>query len=527
MIGFSNLQNSLCWGPLSMTMGLMASGHVAGGDFQSAYTLKQLFKKSELVRVVGDLKSPVRCLITDSKRVIPGAVFFAIEGAAADGNNFIEEAIDRGAIAVVSTQKAPRFSPVTYIQVDDVRETLAKVARIFYNAPDDALRLVGITGTNGKTTTSMLLQALLKEEESPVGLIGTVRYDLGQRSLPSYRTTPGALDVFAMLDQMRHGGCEFGVLEASSHGIEQKRLHGVQFEVAAFLNLTQDHMDYHGSMDAYFEAKSGFFKGATGKLPKVAVINLDDDRSENLLKELPSKVKPITFSVDREDATLRVKNLILLPDASTFDLISPQGEIAVHLPLPGRYNVSNALGAFAILYGLGKNLSKCLAKLQDFKGIPGRMQKVETRHPANCFVDYAHTEDALRKAVHMLRSITTGKVYVVFGCGGDRDRSKRPKMVQAVLEEAHFAWGTADNPRGEALTQIFRDMKEGLPFEAPIAFVEDRKEAIAQALKVAKAGDAILVAGKGHEAYQEFADNIIPFDDAQVLQNCVQEMGIS
>lgn len=527
MIGFNNLQNSLCWGPLSMTMGLVASGHMASEDVQSSYTLKQLFKKIDVVRVVGDLKLPVRCLISDSKRVIPGSVFFAIEGSASNGNHFIEEAIDRGAIAIISSQKAPRICPATYIQVNDVRETLAQVARIFYNAPDEALRLVGITGTNGKTTTSMLVQALLEEPKTPIGLIGTVRYDLGHRSLPSYRTTPGSLDVFAMLDQMRHAGCEAAVLEVSSHGIEQKRLHGVQFEIAAFLNLTQDHIDYHGSMKAYFEVKSAFLKGETGKTPKIAVVNLDDERAEELLKELPSKVKSITFGIDRPEATLSVEDLELHPDSSTFQLVSPQGKFAVHLPLPGLYNVSNALGAFAIVHSLGKDLAKCLPRLQAFKGIPGRMQKVQTAHPANCFVDYAHTEDALRKASHMLRSITPGKVYVVFGCGGDRDRSKRPNMVQAVLEEAHFVWATADNPRSESLQQIFTDMKEGLPPEAPIAFVEDRREAIAQVLKVAKAGDAILVAGKGHEAYQEFADNIIPFDDAQVIQACVAEMGLS
>jgi UDP-N-acetylmuramoyl-L-alanyl-D-glutamate--2,6-diaminopimelate ligase len=527
MIGFGNFQNSLCWGPLSMAMGLVASGHLEGDACQSPFTLKQLFKKSQPLRTFGDMKLPVRCLISDSKRVIPGSVFFAIEGNASNGNHFIEEAIDRGAVAIVSSKKAPRICPVTYIQVEDVRQTLAEVSKIFYKSPDEALRLVGITGTNGKTTTSMILQALLKDDTAPVGLIGTVRYDLGNRSLPSYRTTPESLDAYAMLDQMRQNRCQAAVMEVSSHGIEQKRVHGMHFEVAAFLNLTQDHIDFHGSMEAYFAAKSALLQGKTGALPKVAVVNLDDAYAEPLMASLPSKAKVVTFSTHNPEATLFAKDLQLGATFSHFELVCPQGTFPVHLPLPGMFNVSNALAALAIFYGMGHKVPQALPRLEAFKGISGRMQQVEAPHPANCFVDYAHTEDALRKAIEMLRSVTPGRVYVVFGCGGDRDRTKRPKMVQAVLEHAHHAWATSDNPRSEPLSQIFSDMKEGLGADAPITFIDDRREAIAAALKVAQAGDALLVAGKGHEAYQEFADSIIPFDDARVIQECVEEMGLA
>ncbi len=523
MIGFANLENSLSWGPLSMAMSLTAAGRNESAPVDTGYTLKSLFKKTPWVSFKGNGKQKVSCLISDSRRVIPGAVFFAVEGLHKDGNSFLEEAIDRGAVAIVSSMPAPFLCPVPYIQVVDVRRALAEVSRLFYKAPDEAMRVLGITGTNGKTTTSMILQALLAKEDRPVGLIGTVRYDLGKRTLPSYKTTPESVDLFAMLAQMRDHACQEAVMEVSSHGLAQNRVYGLHFETVAFLGLTQDHIDYHGSMEAYFEVKARLFNGKTGCLPRHTVLNLDDSRTEALRREIPSKVKIYTFSVQTE-ADFYVQDLKLLPNKSTFTLVYPGGTARVHLPLPGLYNVQNALAALAIYHSLGKDVVESLSRLEQFKGAPGRMECVSTAHPFNVFVDYAHTDDALKQALGTLKTITPGKVHVVFGCGGDRDRSKRPQMMQVAVNNADSVFVTSDNPRSESIEAIFNDMKEGVVDLIKAQFISDRKEAIYRAIQSARAGDSILIAGKGHETYQNFGDTILPFDDAQVAKECISQL---
>ncbi len=520
MIGFGNLENSLSWAPLSMAMGLIAAGRSDPQDVMTGKTLKKLFKGMQVTAFRGEGKARVSCLISDSRRVVRGAVFFAVEGLHKDGNAFLEEAIDRGAVAVVSSAKPPVLCPITYIQVPDVRRALADVSRIFFEAPDEALNVVGITGTNGKTTVSMLVQALLAEESVPVGLIGTVRYDLGGRTLPSYRTTPESVDLFAMLSQMRDAGCKEAVMEVSSHGLEQSRVYGLNFEAVAFLNLTQDHIDYHGTMEAYFEAKARLFNGKVGNLPKVAILNLDDPKSLELQAIIPSKVKVRTFSI-KGPADFYVRDLQLLPASSVFTLMYPEGEVEMNLPLPGLFNVENSLAAIALCHGLGRDVKGLVQKLGLFKGVPGRMERVNAGQAYNVFVDYAHTDDALRQALAMLRCVTPGKVYTVFGCGGDRDRSKRPQMMQAVLDNADQAWVTADNPRSEKVEAIFEDMKQGVAGLEKATFVTDRREAIGLALKAAQPGDCVLIAGKGHEAYQEFADTVVPFDDVRVAKDWI------
>ncbi len=491
--------------------------------FKMAPKLSDYFGDGEIIAVKGSLDRPISGLVLDSRRVVPGNLFFALPGRRADGTSFIDEAVNRGAVAIV-TEKMPALTPgkVTVIQVADARASLARVAQRYYKFPDREMTVVGVTGTNGKTTVTHLLKHFLNGDQR-VGLIGTINYDLGVRTVPSYRTTPESLDIYGMMAQMRDAGCRHAVMEVSSHGIDQQRIAGLQFGAAVFTNLTRDHLDYHRTLEEYFSVKERLFTGVTGSLPKVAVVNLDDAYGEKLAAKIVADgklPKVVTFG-ENPKAEVRAENVALNFTNTTFRLVWPGGTLQVESPLIGRYNVSNLLAAAATAWGLGRDPVVFLARLRAFKGVPGRMERIDEGQPFNVLVDYAHTDDALRNALGMLRAITPGRLFVVFGCGGNRDRSKRPLMVKAVQEFADFAFATADNPRSEQLTQIFDDMKTGVTAPEKIAWVEDRRRAISLALDAAKAGDCLLVAGKGHESYQEFADTVIPFDDRQVVRELI------
>jgi UDP-N-acetylmuramoyl-L-alanyl-D-glutamate--2,6-diaminopimelate ligase len=456
----------------------------------------------------------------DSRRVVPGNLFFALPGLRTDGAAYVDEAVNRGAVAVVSQKPVVLpYGKVTFIQVPDARVTLARVAQRYYRFPDRELDVVGVTGTNGKTTVTHLIKHFLNGQQK-VGLIGTVNYDLGLRTVPSYKTTPESLDLYGMLAQMRDAGCRQAVMEVSSHGIDQKRILGMHFGAVVFTNLTRDHLDYHKSLDAYFEVKARLFAGGTGAMPKVAVVNLDDPYGRELAARIPAGVRRVTFG-EHLEADVRAEALGLEFRRTSFRLVWPGGTAMVESPLIGRYNVSNLLAALATCHALGRDLGVLLPKLGLFKSVAGRMERIEVGQPFNVLVDYAHTDDALRNALGMLRAVTPGRLLVVFGCGGNRDRTKRPLMTRAVQERADFAWATADNPRSEPLARIFMDMKEGIVNPGTITFIDDRRRAISLALDAAKPGDCLLIAGKGHESYQEFEDTIIPFDDRQVVRELI------
>ncbi len=462
--------------------------------------------------------SVVTCLITDSRRVVPGALFFAIGGLRTDGNLFVEEAVDRGAVAIITEEDLGRHFPIDYIQVADVRQTLALISRDFYHAPDAQLGITGITGTNGKTTVSMLTQHLIGGQDQ-VGLVGTIRYDLGKRTLPSFRTTPESVDVYALLAQMVENKCTEAVIEVSSHGIDQKRTYGLDVDVATFLNLTQDHIDYHKSMEAYFEVKKRLFTGEMGCQPRKAVINIDCTYGKRLFGELPECVEATSFAIET-DATFRAENVALFADRTEFKLTWPEGQVQVSSPLLGRYNVSNLLAALAITYIKGHSIEAMLGCAASFPGVPGRMERIDENQPFNVLVDYAHTDDALTHACAMLREITPGRLILVFGCGGDRDRTKRVAMLRAAIEGADKVFVTSDNPRTESIDQIFADMRVAKD-SGSAHFAKDRKHAISLALDSAEAEDCVLIAGKGHEAFQEFDGTVIPFDDRQIARDLI------
>ena len=458
----------------------------------------------------------IKAICSDSRRVVPGAAFFAIPGRRTSGELYLDEALERGAKVVVSESSNIKLPiGVTNIKVNDARSALARFSKNFYNSPDEAMSLIGITGTNGKTTVSTLTRYLLEEPGRPVGLIGTVQYNLGDRDIPSFKTTPEASDLYPMLKSMLVAGCTSAVMEVSSHGIHQSRVTGLNLEIATFMNLTRDHLDYHGGMEEYYREKRKLFNGINGPLPKVAVINGDCPYGKRLAQELPPQVQVLTFGFE-ENNHFRANNITLDSDGSKFLLESPLGNTVVASPLIGRYNVSNVLASLAIVHAMGEDVLGAVQKLRKFQGVSGRMECVDKGQPYRVLVDYAHTPDALRNALEMLKECTKGKVRVVFGCGGDRDKGKRLEMTRVACAAADQIWATSDNPRTESIDSIFSDMKKGVCRGAEVYFVEDRRRAIDLALEAADENDCVLIAGKGHEAYQEIQYTAIPFDDRSI-----------
>jgi UDP-N-acetylmuramoyl-L-alanyl-D-glutamate--2,6-diaminopimelate ligase len=489
--------------------------------FKMAPILSDYINQHEILSLKGSLERPISGLVMDSRRVVPGNLFFALPGLRSDGLSFVDEAVSRGAAAIIA-QKIPVHPPakVTFIQVADARAMLARVAQRYFKFPDRQLAVTGVTGTNGKTTVTHLIRHFLNGTEK-VGLLGTISYDLGSRSVPSFRTTPESLDIFGMLGQMRDAGCKNAVMEVSSHGIAQQRVLGIEFAAAVFTNLTRDHLDFHKTLESYFEVKARLFN--TPPVPRVAVVNLDDPYGEELAVKIAAEApssRLVTFG-ENPKAEVRAENVVLNFRDTEFRLAWAGGSVPVQSPLIGRYNVSNLLAAAATAIALGRDPKAFMPRIKAFKGVPGRMERIEEGQAFNVLVDYAHTDDALRNALGMLRAITPGRLLVVFGCGGNRDRTKRPRMVSAVQEVADFAYATADNPRGESLERIFSDMKEGVTAPSKIAWIDDRRRAISLALDEAKPGDCLLIAGKGHECYQELADTVIPFDDRQVVRELI------
>jgi UDP-N-acetylmuramoyl-L-alanyl-D-glutamate--2,6-diaminopimelate ligase len=486
-----------------------------------APSLSDLFSDGEILASRGPLDRPVSGLAMDSRRVVPGNVFFALPGLRTDGAVHVAEALSRGAVAIVSNA-APAAAPakVTFLQVADPRAALARAARRVHRAPDRDLRVVGVTGTNGKTTVSHLTKHFL-EDATRVGLLGTINYDLGARTVPSFKTTPEAPDIFGMLAQMRSAGCREAVMEVSSHGIDQRRVLGLEFAAAVFTNLTQDHLDYHGTLEDYFQVKARLFTGQCGPVPPVCVINVDDAHGRRLVDLVPVGASRVLTYGESPEAQVRAEQVELGFKETTFTLVWPEGRARVRSPLLGRYNVANVLAAVATAYGLGRSPHAFLARLAVFPGVPGRMERIEEGQAFNVLVDYAHTDDALRNALGMLRSITPGRVICVFGCGGNRDRAKRPLMTRVVEDCADLGLVTADNPRGETVAAIFDDMRAGVTRPEKFTWIEDRRRALSLALDLCRPGDCLLVAGKGHETYQEFADTITPFDDRQVVRELI------
>lgn len=484
-------------------------------------TLQSLLQDIPVVERRGDWSTRVTSLVTDSRRILPGSLFFALPGLRTSGHQFLDDVISRGASAIISSEPVTGLPAVAAAQVKEPRKVLAEVARRYHGNPEQKLKLVGVTGTNGKTTITTLLRHLLQQTGENWGLIGSVRYQLGRRSIPAYKTTPESADLAGFFRQMVESQCAGACLEVSSHALHQDRVHGFSFAAAAFTNLTRDHIDYHGDLESYLDAKTILFDGRSGSIPKVSVINVDDAAGKNLAQSCRTRGSVITFGI-HTPADLQATDIVFNPRGSEFTVHWSGQSARFNSPLPGEYNISNILCALALAASLGRDPLAMVEAVKAFPGVAGRMERVEAGQSFPVFIDYAHTDDALRNALQMLRSITPGRVLCVFGCGGNRDRGKRPAMTKAVAELAHQAWATADNPRKENLATIFADMREGLGSLPNIEFINDRRDAIGRALAAAQPNDCVIIAGKGHETTQEFHDTVVPFDDRLIAKEILE-----
>ena len=455
----------------------------------------------------------VRGIAYDSRAVEPGDAFFCIPGFAHDGHEFAAKALARGAAALIVKHVLP-LDGCPQVLVDDPRSALAIAASRFYGRPSEHLKVVGITGTNGKTTTAYLLDAVLRAAGMTTGVIGTVGTRIAGVHRESVRTTPESADLQALFAEMLTQGVEAAVMEVSSHAIDLHRVDSVRFAVAAFTNLSQDHLDYHSTLEEYFAVKRRLF---TEFDRGMAVVDIDDPAGVALAADLEGSD---LLTVGRsERALVRPLEEEPGPVSTRFDLSAPQGTASVTLPLPGRFNVSNALVAAGCALALGIPVETIAEGLSAAPQVPGRLERIEAGQPFAVLVDYAHTPDGLEKAIEAVRAVTPGRLITVFGCGGDRDPDKRPQMGRVAGAGSDLAIATSDNPRSEDPVGILLAVEDGLKVSGGSYETQvDRRRAIARAVDVAKAGDAVLIAGKGHEDYQIFADRTIHFDDREVAR---------
>ncbi len=489
-------------------------------------TLQYLLDGAEVLSRSGD--ADVTGIEYDSRRLHPGDVFVAIQGETTDGNGYIDAAIEAGAVAVItdSAQQAPRPG-MAWVVVPHGRRALARVAANFYKRPAEKLAITGITGTNGKTTTAFLVEAILGAAGRKSALVGTIEYHIAGRVIEAPHTTPEALELQRMFAEAVRNGATEAVMEVSSHALAQERVFGIPFNVAIFTNLTRDHLDYHGTFDEYFLAKRVLFSGCGTEPPAHAVVNLDDEYGRELAKFSKGKSEVITYGLSK--AEFSAEKIDIGQNGTRFDMVMPEGKLPIWSPLMGRINVYNILAAAAAAYARdcpGKAIVEGVAALAS---VPGRFERVDMGQPFTVVVDYAHTDDALRNLTALAREFVSrskGRVITVFGCGGDRDRAKRPLMGEAAGHGSDFVVLTSDNPRSEDPIAIINDALPGVQRSSTKYLLEpDRRKAIALAVDEARAGDIVLIAGKGHEKKQVSREGAVPFDDVEVARQALMQIG--
>jgi len=484
--------------------------------------LADLIRGLGAIAIDGPMNRDIGGISYDSRRAGPGDLFVAVRGQQFDGHSFIEQAVEKGAVAVVA-ERVGLSHRATMIVVPDSRQALARLASAFYGEPSMELTMIGVTGTNGKTTTSFLLKHLLEKANRPSGLIGTVQYEIGRRILPAQRTTPESLDLQALLRHCVEAGCRNVVIEVSSHALSQNRANGIAFDVGVFTNLTRDHLDFHEGMKNYFEAKARLFEHlrASAKRSRTAVVNVDDPYGQQLVARFGRDIPMITYGLGVR-ADFRASNFKVELSGTSYQLDAREKSYLVRLPLIGRFNIYNSLAALAAAFAVGVDIRTSVTAVARVPQIPGRLEAVLAKRQFQVFVDYAHTDDALVNVLRTCRDLSPNRLIVVFGCGGNRDKSKRPLMGSAADQLADFTIITSDNPRKEDSEAIIRDIEGGFKRKSYEKIV-DRKKAIGRAIELAKPRDIVLIAGKGHEKTQEFSDYTIPFDDVEVALRALEE----
>jgi UDP-N-acetylmuramoyl-L-alanyl-D-glutamate--2,6-diaminopimelate ligase len=486
----------------------------------------------------GRSEREVQDIAHDSRKVRPGSLFVAVRGYHSDGHQFIPQAVKQGAAAIVAEKQdgppLPADTPLMIVR--DSRMALALLADAFFGHPSRRLALTGVTGTNGKTTTTYLLKSIVEAAGHTAGLIGTINYHVGDKVYPAPNTTPESLELQRFLSEMVELGAGHCVMEVSSHALALNRTVSCEFVAAGFTNLSQDHLDFHESLEAYFQAKLRLF---TGLSPDAhAVINSDDARSAEIIKATRAKV--ITFGLSERSDVRPAGAVQHGINGLSFDAVTPSGTVRVESPLVGRHNIYNILTAIGLGVALGIHGEQIARGLKNMKAVPGRMEKVDEGQPFGVVVDYAHSEDAIARLLEAVREVTTGRVIMVFGCGGDRDRTKRPKMGAAAVKGSDIVIITSDNPRTEEPLGIIREIEQGLsesgikttaqdaekpvaPGKKPYCVIPDRQEAIAAAVGIARSGDVVVLAGKGHEDYQIIGETKRHFDDREVAREEIRK----
>lgn len=463
-------------------------------------------------------------LAYSSRDVSQGTVFFALRGSQTDGHSYIPQAIEAGASAIVAEEVAPEDCQVPWIQVRDSRQSLAAASALVHHHPSRGLRVAGVTGTNGKTTVTFLLHYLIQKAHHRAGMLGTILYDLGDETRVATHTTPESLELQGLLGEMAAADCRGVAMEVSSHALSQHRVAGVEFDAAIFTNLTQDHLDYHGSMTEYFESKALLAEQLTQQRHKkaaVLIVNRDDGYGQRLIRRYEGRLNLITYGMG-VGSDFRATRIASDVNGTRFELEAKGRSFLVRLPLIGRYNVYNAIAALAATKAMGLNLREAVHHLETAPQIPGRLEAIEHQGGFKVYVDYAHTPDALENVLKILRDLSPRRLICVFGCGGNRDRAKRQLMGQAAAQFSDYAWLTSDNPRSEDPQAILDDVAKGFVSGAAYKMEADRREAIREAMGMAQRGDIVLIAGKGHEATQQFADHTIPFDDRDEAYKALQ-----
>lgn len=471
--------------------------------------LKDILRDITVVSVCADLETEITDITGDSRAVTPGCMFAAVKGFTTDGHQYIPQATEKGA-AVILCQDVPA-EEVPYVQVADSRKAMAMCAKAFFGDPSSKMKVIGITGTNGKTTTTSLLKHVLEQAVgAKVGMIGTNGNWVGDEMLPSTHTTPESRDLQALFGRMVEAGCTHAVMEVSSHALHQGRVDGTDFDVGVFTNLTQDHLDYHVTMEAYAEAKAGLFRRC-----KLGGVNVDDPWGEVILQNAACPI--CTYAVNSE-ADLMAENVVFRADGVRFDAVYGGNRVPVRLGIPGTFSVYNALTVLAAALQLGIGLEAACEALNTAKGVKGRVEVVPTDGDYTILIDYAHTPDALDNVLDSMRKVTEGRLVVLFGCGGDRDRTKRPIMGRIAQANADLVIVTSDNPRTEdpmeIIDEILTGMHKGL---GPVQVIENRPKAIEWAIENHEDGDVIVLAGKGHEDYQIIGTTKYHMDEREIV----------
>lgn len=483
--------------------------------------LNQLIQGIPTHKTAGVLDIDIRSLTQDSRQVEAGALFFCVKGVQTDGHRFLKQAAEKGAVAAIVQDWPDEDYNLTIIQVSDVTQIVKNVAGVFYDHPENKLQLIGVVGTNGKTTTTYLIKSILEAAGKKVGLIGTITNLIDDQPLASHNTTPGVLELQQIFARMVRAGIEYVVMEVSSHSIAQGRIAGLNFRLGVFTNITQDHLDYHRTFEEYFRVKSKFFVDLD---PNAwAIINNDDNHAEQLIDKTSARV--ITYGIEQV-SEIQADRIEMRINGSKYTATTPQGPITVNLKLTSYCNIYNSLGALGAGLALGMSPAAIKEGLEAVAGVPGRFQPVPEAKDFDVFIDYAHTPDGLENVLKTGRKLGAKRLIVVFGCGGDRDRTKRPLMGAIAAKLADLTILTSDNPRSEDPARIIQEIESGFTEANPAAkyLIEaDRAQAIHKVIALAEPGDQIWIVGKGHEDYQEFANHRIHFDDREVARAALEE----